>query len=75
MWLPRAKTHPAKLSFTILVPTDHVIAATILLYGHMTFGAFLQSIGRVVIRNRNRQVSPALKKGQRGKQMHNISKE
>lgn len=41
MWLPGAKTHPAELCFTVLVPTDHVVAASILFDGDVAFGAFL----------------------------------
>lgn len=41
MWFPRAKTHPAKLCFTVLVTTDHVITTTILLNCDMAFGTFL----------------------------------
>lgn len=48
MRLPWAETHPAKLCFTILVPTDHVVAAAIFFYGHMAFGTLLQTRGRAV---------------------------
>lgn len=41
MWFPRAKTHPAKLCFTVLVTTDHVITTAILLNCDMAFGTFL----------------------------------
>lgn len=41
MGLPRTQAHPAKFCLAILVPAYHVIAASIFLYGHMTFGTFL----------------------------------
>lgn len=41
MWFPRAKTHPAKFCFTVLVTTDHVITTAILLNCDMAFGTFL----------------------------------
>lgn len=41
MWFPWAKTHPAKLCFTVLVTTDHVITTAILLNCDMAFGTLL----------------------------------
>lgn len=41
MRLPGAQTHPAELRFAVLVPTDHVVAAPILLDGDVAFRAFL----------------------------------
>lgn len=39
--LPGAQTHPAELRFAVLVPTDHMVAAPILLDGDVAFWAFL----------------------------------
>lgn len=41
MGLPGAQTHPAELSFAVLVPTDHVVAAPVLLDGDVAFWALL----------------------------------
>lgn len=46
MRLPGAQTHPAELSFAVLVPTDHVVAAPVLLNGDMAFWAFLLTVHR-----------------------------
>lgn len=39
--LPGAQTHPAEFRFAVLVPTDHVVAAPVLLDGDVAFRAFL----------------------------------
>lgn len=41
MGLPGAQTHPAEFCFAVLVPTDHVVAAPVLLDGDVAFRAFL----------------------------------
>lgn len=41
MGLPWTQADPAELSFAVLVPTNHVIAATIFLNGHMAFWTLL----------------------------------
>lgn len=41
MGLPGAQTHPAELCFAVLVPTDHMVAAPVLLNGDVAFWAFL----------------------------------
>lgn len=41
MWLPGSQAHPAELRLAVLVPTHHVVAAAVLLYGHMTLRTFL----------------------------------
>lgn len=46
MRLPGAQTHPAELSFAVLVPTDHVVAAPVLLNGDVAFWAFLLTVHR-----------------------------
>lgn len=45
MGLPWTEADPAELSFAVLVPTNHVIAATIFLDGHMAFGTLLAEKG------------------------------
>lgn len=40
---PGAQTHPAELRLAVLVPTDHVVAAPVLLDGDMAFRAFLST--------------------------------
>jgi len=56
--LPGAQTHPAELRFAVLVPTDHVVAAPVLLDGDMAFRAFLFT----------GQGAPLARKGQNPKQ-------
>lgn len=46
MRFPWTQANPAELSFTVLVPTDHVVAATIFLNGHVAFWTLL-SAGRI----------------------------
>lgn len=41
--LPGAQTHPAELRLAVLVPTDHVVAALVLLDGDVAFRAFLST--------------------------------
>ena len=41
MRFPWAQTYPAELSFAVLVPTNHVIAASIFLNSHMAFRTLL----------------------------------
>lgn len=41
--LPGAQTHPAELRLAVLVPTDHVVAAPVLLDGDVAFRAFLST--------------------------------
>lgn len=43
MGLPGAQTHPAELRLAVLVPTDHVVAAPVLLDGDVAFRAFLST--------------------------------
>lgn len=42
MGLPLAQAHPTKIHFTVLIFTDHVIAATVFLDGNITLGALLR---------------------------------
>lgn len=46
MRFPWTQANPAELSFTVLVPTDHVVAATIFLDGHVAFWTLLLA-GRI----------------------------
>ena len=41
MRFPWAQTYPAELGFAVLVPTNHVIAASIFLNSHMAFRTLL----------------------------------
>lgn len=41
MRFPRSQTYPAELGFAILVPTNHVIAAAVLLNSHVTLWTLL----------------------------------
>lgn len=41
MGFPWTQADPAELSFAVLVPTNHVIAAAIFLNGHMAFWTLL----------------------------------
>lgn len=41
MWFSRTKIQPAKLCFTVLVTTDHVITTAIFLNCDVAFGTFL----------------------------------
>lgn len=56
MRLPGAQTHPAELSFAVLVPTDHVVAAPVLLNGDVAFWAFLLTVHRVQLAGEAKQV-------------------
>ena len=40
--LPRSQTHPTEIGLAGLVLADHVIAATVLLYGGLALGALLR---------------------------------
>lgn len=41
MRFPWTKADPAELSFTVLVPTDHVVAATVFLNSDVAFWTLL----------------------------------
>lgn len=50
MRFPWTQANPAELSFTVLVPTDHVVAATIFLNGHVAFWTLLLAGRRLRLR-------------------------
>jgi len=48
MWLPGSQAHPAEIIAAGWILADHVIAATILLNGHITFRALFGVLGNPI---------------------------
>jgi len=48
MWLPGSQAHPAEIIAAGWILADHVIAATILLNGHIAFGTLLGVLGNPI---------------------------